>query len=195
MPGKPTDMIGPVERLAHVEGRDARDLHARLRHDELRRRQHDLRLDAALSAQDGGADERVGREAGARGVRAGPAPLRQADDRRRADRRSADDPDLPRHSVGRRSHRRQHEGHEGPAATRLQLGGLRHRPHADGDGGLLGADGRQRPRRARGQSLSRPRRAGVERPARRARHRDRDPHGRARSLTGGGAQEAQAQGA
>ena len=60
-----------------------------------------------------------------------------------------------------------------------ELGQLRHLAHADADGRRGGGHGRQRARGARGQPLPRPRCAGHQCPARRARRRHHRAHGRA----------------
>lgn len=71
-------------------------------------------------------------------------------------------PDLPGHPLGRARDVRDHARHARPFAGRRDLGGVRHRRHAIPDGGSGGIARRPCAGRFRGQSLSRPRRAGAE---------------------------------
>ncbi len=98
-------------------GAASRDLHARLRHDELRRRRR-LRhgQHARDAARDGGARSGARRAAGARGVRHGPPRVRPRADPRRPDRRPAADPALHRHPV-RRARRPRHAARDGQPAA------------------------------------------------------------------------------
>lgn len=154
-------------------GTVARDLHARLRHAEFRRRRLHLRVDARATARGREADPGAGREAGARDLRHGPPVVREAVAEGRAPRRSAALPALPRHSVGRARRHRHDEGDGRQPACRRALGGLRHRPDADADARAGDAARRPRARRPRGQPVARPRRARDERLARRACAADR----------------------
>ena len=96
-----TDMAGATERLAHVARAPARDLHARLRHDELRRGR--LRHDqhAGDAAGDGAADPGARRAARDRGLRHRPPGAGQVAEGAGADRRPGDDPALHGHPLGR----------------------------------------------------------------------------------------------
>ena len=95
-------MAGAARAPGPRRGAAPRDLHARLRHDELRRRRR-LRdgQHAGDAAGDGAARAGARRAARARGVRHRPAGARARADRRGADRRSAADPALHGHPLRR----------------------------------------------------------------------------------------------
>ena len=112
-------------------GAAARDLHARLRDDELRRRRR-LRdgQHARDAARDGRARAGARRAPGARGVRHRPSRLRARADPRRADRRPAADPALHGHPL-RRARRPRDVARDGQsAAGERDLLGVLDRPDA-----------------------------------------------------------------
>ena len=167
-----TDMVGAARAARPRRGAAPGDLHARLRHDELRRRRR-LRHGQHARRCCGRWRERI-RELGVRPElevfdtghlvmvkRAGP---------RRADRRPGADPALHGHPL-RRAGRpaRRCSRMVAPAAARRGVLGVLDRPHAAALRRARRARGRQRARRPRGQPLPLARRARHERAARRAR--------------------------
>ena len=126
---KGTDMAGATERVAHVAELPARDLHPRLRHDELRRGR--LRHDqhARHAARDGAADDRRS-GCGRRSRRSTPAICWFAKQlaARGADRRSGADPALHGHPVGRAGRPQHLHGDGQQRAGGLDVLGLLDRP-------------------------------------------------------------------
>ena len=114
-------------------GAAAGDLHPRLRLDELCR--HRLCQHARHAARHGADHPRGRRAARDRGLRAGPCLAGEAAHRGRADRGPALVPALHGHPVRRRGRPAGRPCHARPAAGRLPLLRLRHRPDADADGG------------------------------------------------------------
>ena len=97
-----TDMVGAARTPRAHRRAAARDLHARLRHDELRGRRR-LRhgQHAGDAARNGGAGARARRASRARGVRHRPPRARARPDPRRPDRRPGDGAALHGHPVRR----------------------------------------------------------------------------------------------
>ena len=116
-----TDLAGASERIAHVARAAARDLHARLRLDELRGRRRLRHDEHARSAASHGA-RRAGarRSPRARGLRHRAPRDGQGADRRRADRPSAPDPALHRHPLRRTERRPDADGDGRPAPGRAR---------------------------------------------------------------------------
>jgi uncharacterized protein (DUF849 family) len=102
------------------------------------------------------------------------------------------DPAVHGHPLGRAGRRRPPAGHGQFAAGELQLGHVRHQPHANALGGAVGAARRQRARRARGQSVPEQGRLRQQCAAGgKGAHHHRG-HGRARAHRGAGPRKAAA---
>ena len=166
--GDGTDMVGRRRAARPRRGAAARDLHARLRVDELRRRRRlrDGRTRPSMLRAMARGIQRARRAARARGLRHRATSCMVNElIARRPDRRPAPDPALHRHPV-RRARRLRDAARDGqPAAAGRRVLGLLDRPHAAPVRRAGAARRRQRPRRPRGQHLPLARPARDERPS------------------------------